>query len=131
MSDDLPVHDAAYRGDREALRAAINTENANARGDYGRTPLTIAAANGDVQMVQDLVDTIKVLSVDAKTFGGCTALMNAAYRGHVDCVKVLLAAGAKENVQGPDSKTALDLAREYAQQEVVALLSGKPGLTQL
>ena len=48
--------------------------------------------------------------------------MSAAEHGYVDVVKLLLAAGADPLRRGFDGLTALDIARENAQAEIVELL---------
>ena len=47
-----------------------------------------AAENGDLNTVQSLVDKVNINSKDE---GGYTALYNAAYKGHLDVVRFLVA----------------------------------------
>ena len=51
-----------------------------------------------------------------------TALMRAAYSGHLEVVKLLLEAGADLNSKGSDEKTALTMAKERGHVEVVDFL---------
>jgi ankyrin repeat protein len=52
--------------------------------------------------------------VEAKDNHGWTALMYAAENGHVDCVRVLLNAGADMEAKSTDGGTALMSAAEEA-----------------
>jgi ankyrin repeat protein len=58
--------------------------------------------------------------VNAKNFGGMTALMIAARKGNAESVKALIAAGAYVNAKNGKGETALTLAKRYA--DTVALL---------
>ena len=49
-------------------------------------------------------------NVNAKDKNGWTALMMAAVKGNVDCVKNLIAAGAEVNAKNKDGCTALMMA---------------------
>jgi hypothetical protein len=56
---------------------------------------------------------------------GGTALHEAAPAGAVEIVKLLLARGCDPTVRSKPGVTALDLAREFKQPEVVAILEAK------
>jgi ankyrin repeat protein len=62
-------------------------------------------------------------AVEARTTGGYTALQLAASSGRVECVKVLLAAGAKMD------KDAVEYAQARGHQEVVELLKNQTART--
>ena len=73
------------------------------------------------------VDTVKRLieagaDVDARDFGGLTALMLTVRNGHAEIVKILLEAGADLNAQDDDGETALLKAARGGQTEVVNIL---------
>ena len=53
---------------------------------------------------------------------GWTPLMDASYRGYVEIVKLLLAAGAKKEKLNSFGKTALTLATRKDHGEIVQLL---------
>ena len=56
---------------------------------------------------------------------GVTALMTAASRGHVECVRALLAGGADRTLRATGyckGKTALEIAKSEGKAEVAALL---------
>ena len=72
--------------------------------EYGETPLTLAAANGDAALVGKLLKA--GANASAARWDGETALMIAANAGSVETVKQLIAAGADVNrgriAQGTD-----------------------------
>ena len=54
-------------------------------------------------------------------YNGYTALHDAVARGHVDTVREIAKAGARWDIQGHDGKTALDLARDLGNPEILAI----------
>ena len=66
-----------------ALLLALSAAAADPKEDWWT-----AARKGDAPAVQTLLD--KGIDVNAKTRYGATALWFAAYKGHLDVVKVLL-----------------------------------------
>jgi ankyrin repeat protein len=61
--------------------------------------------------------------VDARGYGGQTALMCAASSGRTAIVQQLLAAHANVNLKDYESNSALDLALEKHQDHMVRLLT--------
>jgi uncharacterized protein len=78
----------------------------NARGRSGM-PLFLAAGEGKLEVVRYLLD--EGADVNAREALGNTALMEAAYFGHIDILKELLLRGADINTFG-EQGTALDVA---------------------
>lgn len=73
----------------------------------GKTCLHIAAELGDVSLVKHLLSKSGV-SVDRKTYSGCTAAEHAYYRGHYNIVFVLQCHGASrprtlDEIEGNES----------------------------
>jgi ankyrin repeat protein len=64
----------------------------NAKNKEGWSPLWLAAANGHVAVVTQLLNTGKV-NPDTKDHIGSTPLMQAAFNGHTTVVKQLLDIG--------------------------------------
>ena len=60
--------------------------------------------------------------VNAKNVESETPLMKAARRGSVECVQALLKRGADSTVRDNEGKSALALAREGGNDDVVSLL---------
>jgi ankyrin repeat protein len=64
------------------------------------------------------------LDINAKgAYNGYTALHDATARNHVEVVKILLAAGARKDIHGHDSKTPLDIARDNKNKNLIELLT--------
>ena len=103
----------------EALLAA--GANANTMDEYGESPLTLAAANGDARLVQRLL----AAGANANTtrWNGETALMMAAGAGSVDAVRQLVLRGADVNAADPRrGQTALMWAAAEGHADVVEAL---------
>jgi hypothetical protein len=79
---------------------------AHRRGDH--FPLTVAAANGNQEIVRDLLH--HGAAIDASDSDGITALSSAARRCHVDMVRLLLIDGADPNAPDNDGKPLLSYA---------------------
>ena len=66
--------------------------------------------------------------MDAVDVDGWTALMRAAYYGQAECARLLLEAGADATLRATggewEGKTALEVAEEEGEAEIVALLRG-------
>jgi uncharacterized protein len=54
-------------------------------------------------------------------YNGYTALHDAVARGHVETVRELLKVGARYDIEGHDGRTALQLAREHGNAQILAL----------
>ena len=119
---------AAVRcGDTERVAALIDAgADIDGRDRYNQTSLMNAARLGHIELVRSLVDRGAALNVTAKY--GLTALMLAIIGYHEEAACILIRAGADPTVRGGKGaigyfgKTALDLAMERNQGQVVALL---------
>lgn len=83
----------------------------------GDTLLMLAAKSGKPEMIKTILSARP--RVNARNVHGESALMQAAFRGHVDAVKQLLAYGAEVN---QDGWTALIYAAAQNRLEVARLL---------
>lgn len=88
-------------------------------GIAGETPLMTAAYEGDVELMQVLLDTGD--DVSAKDADGSDPLMYAIYGDNPEAIELLLASGADPNSQDNYS-TVLVSAVNYGNPEVVRLL---------
>jgi ankyrin repeat protein len=109
-----------------------NGAKVNARCE-GFSPLQYAAYKGDVELCRLLLDhgaNVNEMVIEPGWPGhGRTPLHWAVMGGHVEVVRLLLSRGAKVNIKDEDGKTALDLAREKRDREIIALLE-KAGAAQ-
>ena len=87
----------------------------------GKSSAVYAAANGDTQILNHLLDTNKgsAHSVDARYPHNLTLLMWAAGYGHTDIVDMLTARGARLDLVDDRGKSALMMAAEGGHSDVV------------
>ena len=146
-----PVHDAAARGDVEALRqcsrAELNSLDAGAlcplvralqsghpecvavllelgaspNGSGRWSPLHEAAVLGDLESVQRLLKAGADPNRREQQNRG-TPLHVAAFGGHLEVARALLKAGAKPGLKDGEGLTPLFHAKDQAHPEVVKLL---------
>ena len=103
---------------RRLIRAGADASRPNR---YGVTPMSLAAANGNAQMIALLLEAGADANVVDKQ--GETALMAATKVGNIDAVKTLLDHGAAVDTRDPAfQQTALMMAVRDDHPEVVKLL---------
>ena len=122
---DGQLWEAATKGDVAAIeRLAAEGASPNAKDKHGRPAVYMAAHHGRAGVVSALVRLRA--DPDAKTSYGTTALMAAAWNGKVECVRALLAGEADRTLRATggmyEGKTALEIAEEFGEAEVAALL---------
>lgn len=100
--------------EREDDRAARKAES------EGLSDLMIAAAEGDIHRVTDLLNYGADPNQQSQI--GSTALMYAVKNGHADIVKALLNSGARIDAKTAKGSTVLDLAIQHGHQGITALL---------
>ena len=118
---------AAENGDIVALEKALTDgANPNATDEEGETALQHAAAANSVECVEALLKAKANINMAAAP-DKITPLMQAAYSGNTDVVKVLLEKEADISLTDSKGKTALDYAKngEFGEDsEIVKMLSG-------
>ncbi len=102
-----------------ALSASYSSD-LNAYDANGNTALMVAAAHGDVQQVQNLID--QGAEIDARGRIGNTALIYAAQEGHTEIVETLIEAGADINVYNDYRATADNLAKGHGHRDIAKTL---------
>lgn len=106
--------DEENMGDAAAVASAVSGSKPLSKRMYN------ALRDGNVEDVQLLLQTEHVDAVDAE---GRTALMLAAAQNKLECVHVLLKAGADARLVNSEGETAEDTARRHAFIGVADLLS--------
>lgn len=99
--------------------------------NQGQTPLTLAARQGHVGVLQILLDwihdqgsdTVRTLLEHADS-EGWTALRSSSFGGHNEAVKMLLEAGAEVEGCDPEGRTALRAAAWGGHEEILLTLLG-------
>lgn len=118
-----PVHEAAKKGYVEVLDKMLERKpDVTIRDSKGSTALQLSARNGHSETVRVLVEKGGADVQERNATTGWVALHEAAFRGHVDCVKMLLQLNAPLRPRTPDEDTPKELASRYKQREVVELL---------
>lgn len=95
-------------------------EDLEARDKLGRTPLILAAEEGEEQRVRDLLS--RGARIEAEDNCEWTALMRAASHGHLETVQFLIDQGAAVNKQGRLGFTALMAAAMNGHHDTAELL---------
>ena len=119
---DSALANAAFNGHLDVLKLLLArgaNPNAANRVD-GDTVLMWAASTGRLDIVVQLLRA--GANVNAENKKGYRALYRAAYKDHVELVKLLLVAGAEPKAVNAHEKTVLDQAREWQQLEIIEVL---------
>jgi ankyrin repeat protein/predicted DNA-binding WGR domain protein len=117
-----PIHYAACSASVQALQYLIS-QNVDPKDhdNVKRTPLMYAARAGRVENVRFLIENNRSIPA-AKDRQGYSAIHLAAENGHTEVIKVLIEAGVKVALGGPDRKTALHIAAARGDLEMVQFL---------
>lgn len=91
----------------------------NALDQDNNTALMFAAANGHVEIVEELLNRFTKIDVNRVNDQNITALMLAAYHGNLEIVKKLLDHEANVNIQNQNGDTALMLAIMQGHESIV------------
>ncbi len=115
------IHEAASRGTAvEIVQFIESSADIESKDDLGRTPLLVAAWNGNLATTGELLT--RGANIETVDPSGFTPLACAAEFGHIDVVKLLLSKGAKRMVKNADGADALMIAAGNNQVSVVKLL---------
>ena len=106
---DISIWKAALNGDEETVKQHLAAgTNVNGMGDWGTTPLHLAAGKGHREIVELLI--AGGADVNARDDIRGTPLYGASDGGYNDIVELLLAKGADVNARGFLGITPLDKA---------------------
>ncbi|MDC0319419.1 ankyrin repeat domain-containing protein, partial [Verrucomicrobia bacterium] len=118
---DISIHDAAYKGNIEAVKQHLAAgTDVNAKDEDGWTSLNRAALKGHKEIVELLI--AEGADVNAKDKDGWTLLHLTAYNGHKDIVELLITNGADVNAKTKGGVTPLSNAAYFGHKEVAELL---------
>ncbi|GAB1200769.1 hypothetical protein APSETT444_010148 [Aspergillus pseudonomiae] len=98
---------AAQELDTAMARHAERPEDLNVADNAGNTPLQIASLEGCAPIVKFLLDS--GCEIDTKNIDKDTPLIDAVENGHLDVIKLLLAAGANPRVVNAEGDEPYDL----------------------
>jgi ankyrin repeat protein len=99
-------------------------------GNPGFSALNWACHLGHEHVARALLDGKyegRGAEVDARDEGGWTPLMSASQNCHEGVVRLLLARGARQELQGNDGRTALHCAVDKNHAGIIAILCTAPG----
>ncbi|XP_065839582.1 uncharacterized protein [Oscarella lobularis] len=104
-----PLHSAAEKGDRSIVKSLIATYGVDCTDFMGRTPLTYAVMGNKIKCCDALLKS--GADVAAQDRNGRTPLLWAAYYGHAEIIKLLLAKNKSlAEMVDPEGRTALHWA---------------------
>jgi kinesin family protein 3/17 len=121
-----PLHEAAVKGDRSVVKTLIATYGLECTDVIGRTPLMYAVIGNKTKCCELLLRG--GADPEAQDINGRTALLWAAYYGHVESAKLLLTKNKSlVDIADPEGRTALHWATKPESPKVIELLSQNCG----
>ncbi len=117
----MPLQEAVSHGDEEAIKRLI-LQGANVHMEFdGRTPLHIAARQGQTAVAKLLIANGAYVD-EAEASDLHTPLYDAAKNGHISVAQLLLTEGANVNARAAKGNTPLLVAACSGHVDVVKLL---------
>ncbi|KAF9405437.1 hypothetical protein BGZ94_003543 [Podila epigama] len=120
--------ECARYGELEEIQAVVATSGPEKakqllshQGEFGKTPLHMAAANGHIDVIEYLISIIPSEAVNIQNEQGNTALHWAATNGHLKAVEALITKGKADNkIKNAAGHTAILEAEMHEHEKVVA-----------
>ncbi|KAF4844999.1 Ankyrin repeat domain-containing protein 50 [Colletotrichum siamense] len=109
---------------RVLLNAGLSPNEDNELVSIGRSPLQQAVEDGNLEMIDLLLEFHADVNARAARFSGATALQLAAIKGRLGIARRLIDLGANVNASGAErnGRTALEGAAEHGRLDMVQLL---------
>ncbi len=116
------IHDVAQQGDIDRVKELIeeNPELVNTPDDASQTPLHLAVAGGQTEIVELLIS--KGADVNALNTVNQSIMLYAAYFGNAEIAEMLITKGARLNDQDAFGRAPLHYAARQHNYEATALL---------
>jgi len=118
-------HNCNYDYKEEARLLLEKRVNPNLQNIKGSTALDLAITEGNLELVELLLEKGANLDLTNEKQGGYSPLMLAAEYGKKDIVKLLLEKGAKLDLEDSEGLSALQYAIRWKQQDIAELLLTK------
>lgn len=124
---DLTIHAAAYIGDSNAVqRLVARGADVNAMDEHQRTPLCLAAREGNMAVAELLIGRGAKINRGKEAGSWLPSPLYAAVeRGQTDMVKLLIRHGADIRTRTLEGYTPLHEATRYGHREIAELLIDK------
>ena len=115
------VFDVARSGDLQALQSMmkVNPDTVNSVNASGHSPLILAAYNNQVQIAEQFIKNGADVNF---TFSQGTAIHGAAFKGHLEIVKLLANNGAALDEPDQNKTTPIIYATLFGHTEVAKYL---------
>ncbi|CDW74950.1 achain crystal structure of engineered northeast structural genomics consortium target [Stylonychia lemnae] len=100
-----------------------NGANPNIQDIYGRAPIHMVAASGNIQAIQSLV--LKAgdkLQLDLQTIGGETAAHKCVMFCKPECLQILLNAGANPLLLTAEGESVITMAEKCQNAQIIEVL---------
>jgi ankyrin repeat protein len=112
---------AARNGYLEMVQALIAAgSNVNAvEPVFGAVPLHKATYNGHEKITEALVEAPGINLDYQGPSNGYTPLLDALWHGYAGCARILLAAGARKDIQGYDGLYPIDIAKQQIPGDLI------------
>ena len=95
----------------------------NSKGDFGDTPLHVAAVWGDVDAINLLIRNGAMINAIGEN--GYTPLHEAIGSDNTDAAKELIASGADPFIKNTDGNDCFKLSEAVGNQEILAFLKSR------